>query len=104
MPDDYRMTPATMRAERPWPQPVDDEVLARVHAADVDPVNYTTKRDVYPFVTPEMLSVVMGRSLAGATESLGHARTKCGAIAKKTYPPRIPPWKRGRARRHRINP
>ncbi len=86
MPDDHHITPATMRAvtlprfggaevleiaERPWPQPVDDEVLVRVHAASVNPVDYKIRRGGYPFVTPEMLPVTMGRDLAGTIETMG---------------------------------
>ncbi len=86
MSDDHRITPATMRAvtlprfggpevleiaERPWPQPVDDEVLVRVHAASVNPVDYKIRRGGYPRVTPEMLPVTMGRDLAGTIETLG---------------------------------
>jgi NADPH:quinone reductase-like Zn-dependent oxidoreductase len=83
---DDRITPATMRAvtlprfggpevleitERPWPQPVDDEVLVRVHAASVNPVDYKIRRGGYPRVGEDMLPIVMGRDLAGTIETCG---------------------------------
>ena len=58
-------------AERPWPQPVDDEVLVRVRAASVNPVDYKMRRGGYPFATAEMLPLVMGRDLAGTIETCG---------------------------------
>ena len=86
MPEDHHITPAIMRAvilprfggpevleigERPWPQPVDDEVLVRVHAASVNPVDSKIRQGGYPLVTAEMLPIVLGRDLAGTIETLG---------------------------------
>ena len=86
MSDDHRTISAVMRAvvlphfggpevlriaERNRPEPVDDEVLVRVWAASVNPVDYKIRRGGYLLVTPEMLPVVMGRDLAGTIETLG---------------------------------
>ena len=86
MSDDHTITPATMRAvtlprfggpevlalaELPWPQPVDDEVLVRVQAASVNPVDYKIRRGGYPRVKEEQLPIVMGRDLAGTIETCG---------------------------------
>ncbi|WP_375380424.1 NADP-dependent oxidoreductase [uncultured Sphingomonas sp.] len=58
-------------ARRPWPQPVDDEVLVRVSAASVNPVDLNTRRGAFPMVTAEMLPIVLGRDLAGTIELVG---------------------------------
>jgi NADPH:quinone reductase-like Zn-dependent oxidoreductase len=62
--DDHRVTPSTARSiwidrfgpvdalavsEQPIPQPVDDEVLVRVRAASINPVDIKTAEGIYPF-------------------------------------------------------
>ncbi len=58
-------------ARQPWPQPVDDEVLVRVRAASVNPVDLKTRSGEFPVVTAEMLPIVLGRDLAGTIELVG---------------------------------
>ena len=58
-------------ASRPWPQPVDDEVLVRVHAASINPVDLKTRSGEFPMVTADMLPIVLGRDLAGTIELTG---------------------------------
>jgi NADPH:quinone reductase-like Zn-dependent oxidoreductase len=53
------------------PQPVDDEVLVRVHAASVNPVDYKTREGKFPPVSEDKLPLILGRDLAGTIEAMG---------------------------------
>lgn len=53
------------------PQPVDDEVLVRVHAASVNPVDYKIAQGQFPPVRAEDLPITLGRDLAGVIEACG---------------------------------
>jgi NADPH:quinone reductase-like Zn-dependent oxidoreductase len=53
------------------PQPQDDEVLVRVAAASVNPVDYKIRSGKYPLVKEDDLPVVLGRDLAGTIEAVG---------------------------------
>jgi NADPH:quinone reductase-like Zn-dependent oxidoreductase len=55
----------------PIPQPGDDELLMRVHAASVNPVDYKIRRGTVPWVSREMLPMTLGRDLSGTVESAG---------------------------------
>lgn len=55
----------------PIPQPVDDEVLVRVHAASVNPVDGKTRAGEFPPVGEGDLPVILGRDLAGTIEAVG---------------------------------
>jgi NADPH:quinone reductase-like Zn-dependent oxidoreductase len=55
------------------PQPKDDEVLIRVHAASVNPVDYKMRAGQYPPVKEEQLPRVLGRDVAGTIERCGRA-------------------------------
>jgi NADPH:quinone reductase-like Zn-dependent oxidoreductase len=54
----------------PWPQPKDDEVLVRVHAASVNPVDYKIRCGTYS-VKEDQLPYTLGRDLSGTVELLG---------------------------------
>jgi NADPH:quinone reductase-like Zn-dependent oxidoreductase len=54
----------------PWPQPKDDEVLVRVHAASVNPVDYKIRAGSYS-VKEDQLPYTLGRDLSGTVELLG---------------------------------
>lgn len=56
---------------RPWPQPVDDEVLVKVMAASVNPVDLKMRAGRFPLLTADRLPVVLGRDLAGTIELTG---------------------------------
>jgi NADPH:quinone reductase-like Zn-dependent oxidoreductase len=53
------------------PQPKDDEVLVKVHAASVNPVDWKIRSGDYPMVKQENLPMTMGRDIAGEIESCG---------------------------------
>src|SRR5580700_9125874 len=53
------------------PAPKADEVLVKVHAASVNPVDYKTREGKFPVVKQEKLPVVLGRDVAGTIEAVG---------------------------------
>ena len=55
------------------PEPKDDEVLIRVRAASVNPVDYKTRSGAYPVVKQDQLPRVLGRDVAGEIERCGRA-------------------------------
>jgi NADPH:quinone reductase-like Zn-dependent oxidoreductase len=55
----------------PIPQPGEDELLVRTHAASVNPVDYKIRRGTVPWVSREMLPIPLGRDLSGTVESAG---------------------------------
>ena len=55
----------------PVPQPDENELLVRIHAASVNPVDYKIRRGMVPWVTREMLPITHGRDLSGTIESGG---------------------------------
>ena len=59
--------------EVPVPQPRADELLIRVKAASVNPVDYKIRRGQYPPVTADRLPAIQGRDLCGTVEACGTA-------------------------------
>jgi len=57
--------------ERPTPQA--DEVLIKVHAASVNPVDYKIRSGGYPAVKKQQLPKVLGRDVSGTIEECGRA-------------------------------
>jgi NADPH:quinone reductase-like Zn-dependent oxidoreductase len=55
----------------PAPRPAADEVLIRVFAASVNPVDYKIREGKYPPVGPDKLPLVLGRNVCGAIEGFG---------------------------------
>jgi NADPH:quinone reductase-like Zn-dependent oxidoreductase len=55
------------------PTPKDDEVLIKVRAASVNPVDYKTRSGGYPLVTKQQLPRVLGRDVAGVVMNVGRA-------------------------------
>lgn len=55
------------------PKPQDDEVLIKVHAASVNPVDYKIRTGGYPAVKQQQLPTVLGRDVAGTVEQCGRA-------------------------------
>ena len=58
-------------ADRPIPQPIDDEVLVRVRAASINPVDWKIAAGSYPLKGADQLPFVLGRDLAGTIEAVG---------------------------------
>ncbi len=80
------MADSTMRAARfhdygppenlvveavPVPQPKDGEVLVRVHAAGVNPVDWKFRKGMYKANNPLQLPYIAGFDLAGVVEAVG---------------------------------
>lgn len=55
------------------PVPKDEEVLIRVRAASVNPVDYKIRSGAYPVVKQDQLPKVLGRDVAGEIERCGSA-------------------------------
>jgi NADPH:quinone reductase-like Zn-dependent oxidoreductase len=55
------------------PEPKDGEVLIKVRAASVNPVDYKTRSGAYPVVKQSQLPRVLGRDVAGEIELCGRA-------------------------------
>jgi NADPH:quinone reductase-like Zn-dependent oxidoreductase len=55
----------------PLPQPGDDEILVRIRAASVNPVDFKIRKGGYPMVTPKDLPKTLGRDFSGTVESVG---------------------------------
>jgi NADPH:quinone reductase-like Zn-dependent oxidoreductase len=53
------------------PQPKDDEVLIKVHAASVNPVDYKIRAGQYPPVKQQQLPKVLGRDVSGTIQKCG---------------------------------
>ena len=60
-------------AEVEKPIPKDDEVLIKVRAASVNPVDYKIRSGSYPVVKQDQLPKVLGRDVAGEIERCGSA-------------------------------
>lgn len=60
-------------AEIEKPTPRDDEVLIRVRAASVNPVDYKIRSGAYPVVKQDQLPKVLGRDVAGEIARCGAA-------------------------------
>ncbi|MCG7349975.1 NADP-dependent oxidoreductase [Sphingomonas sp. ACRSK] len=64
--------PEVLRVEPvPIPQAKDDEVLVRVAAASLNPVDYKTREGEFPPVGEDALPAILGRDLAGTIEAVG---------------------------------
>ena len=62
--------PEVLRVEEvPVPQPQADEVLIKIHAASVNPVDYKTRAGKYFMVKSADLPVTLGRDFCGVVES-----------------------------------
>jgi NADPH:quinone reductase-like Zn-dependent oxidoreductase len=55
------------------PRPGADDVLVKVHAASVNPVDYKMRSGSYPVLQQKDLPVVLGRDVAGEVAALGSA-------------------------------
>lgn len=55
------------------PQPKDDEVLIKVHAASINPIDYKIRAGKFPPVKQQQLPKVLGRDVSGTVERCGRA-------------------------------
>lgn len=60
--------------EVPVPEPRDGEILLRVHAASLNPVDGKTGAGKFPPVSRDKLPITLGRDLSGSVEGKGSAR------------------------------
>jgi NADPH:quinone reductase-like Zn-dependent oxidoreductase len=60
-------------AEIEKPEPKDDEVLIRVRAASINPVDYKIRSGSYPVVKQDQLPKVLGRDVSGDIDRCGRA-------------------------------
>jgi NADPH:quinone reductase-like Zn-dependent oxidoreductase len=57
----------------PTPEPGEGEILIRVNAASVNPVDYKMRRGGYPRAPKERLPITLGRDVAGKVDRCGPA-------------------------------
>lgn len=55
----------------PAPEPADDELLVKVRAASLNPVDYKTRQGHFPPVTQDHLPLTLGRDIAGTVAVAG---------------------------------
>ncbi len=66
--------PEVMRIEdTPVPQAKDNDLLVRVHAASVNPVDAKTREGKFPAVGRDKLPLTLGRDVAGTIETVGRS-------------------------------
>ncbi|HTP83481.1 MAG TPA: zinc-binding dehydrogenase [Alphaproteobacteria bacterium] len=70
--------------EVPAPQPAANEVLIRVFAASVNPVDHKIREGKYPPVGPDKLPFVLGRDVCGTVEGFG-ADVREFALGQEVY-------------------
>jgi NADPH:quinone reductase-like Zn-dependent oxidoreductase len=64
--------PEVLRVDTiPRPEPKAEEVLVRVHAASVNPVDFKTRSGSFPVVTRDKLPITLGRDISGIVELAG---------------------------------
>lgn len=63
----------------PLPEPKDNEIVVRVMAASVNPVDYKIRSGKYPAVKKDQLPKVLGRDISGVVERVG---SKIGKFKK----------------------
>ena len=57
--------------DTPSPEPTDGEVLVRILAASVNPVDYKIRQGGYPPVGDDKLPLILGRDVAGVVDRIG---------------------------------
>src|ERR1039457_3968184 len=62
----------------PIPEPKSDEILVRIQAASVNPVDAKIRKGEYAKVNDDALPVPLGRDLSGVVESCGPAVQSIG--------------------------
>ena len=75
--DNFDATPG-LRADLPAPTPADNEVLVRVHASSVNPVDGAIAAGMLSSMVEHECPVVLGRDYAGVVEQVGSDVTRYG--------------------------
>jgi NADPH:quinone reductase-like Zn-dependent oxidoreductase len=57
--------------EVPVPRPGENELLVRLHAASVNPIDYKIRRGAMPGITPDVLPLTLGRDGSGTIDGIG---------------------------------
>jgi len=63
--------------EVPTPEPKRDEILVKVRAASVNPIDYKIRSGQYPGVKRDKLPVTLGRDVSGVVARCGHEVMTC---------------------------
>jgi NADPH:quinone reductase len=66
-------TPPALHDDLPTPAPADDEVLVRVHASSVNPVDNAIAAGMLKDMVEHEFPVILGRDYAGVVEQVGSA-------------------------------
>ncbi|NTS64389.1 NADP-dependent oxidoreductase [Sphingomonas sp. HHU CXW] len=72
-------------SERPIPQAVDDEVLVRVAAASINPVDWKTAAGEFPPMSADALPFALGRDLSGRIEALGTRAHNMLSVGQRVF-------------------
>ena len=72
-------TPPALRDDLPAPAPADNEVLVRVQASSVNPVDAAIAAGMLSGMVEHVFPVVLGRDYAGVVEQVGSAVTRYAA-------------------------
>lgn len=72
-------------SERPIPQAVDDEVLVRVAAASINPVDWKTAAGEFPPMGADALPFALGRDLSGRIEALGTRAHNMLSVGQRVF-------------------
>ena len=62
----------------PRPEPKQGELLVRVHAASINPVDWKIREGKVPWVSQDMLPIILGRDISGVVET-GTVKASDGA-------------------------
>jgi NADPH:quinone reductase-like Zn-dependent oxidoreductase len=72
-------TVPSLRDDLPTPAPAEDEVLVRVHASSINPVDNAIAAGMLSGMVEHEFPVILGRDYAGVVEQVGSAVTRYGA-------------------------
>jgi NADPH:quinone reductase-like Zn-dependent oxidoreductase len=72
-------SPPALRDDLPEPAPGDNEVLVRVHASSVNPVDAAIAAGMLSGMVEHVFPIVLGRDYAGVVEGVGSAVTRYAA-------------------------
>ncbi|MET7757554.1 NADP-dependent oxidoreductase [Streptomyces sp. NPDC005389] len=75
---------AVRAAERPAPEPGADDVLVKMHAASVNPLDFKIRDGDFKMILPYRLPLVLGNDLAGVVVQVGPSVTRF-AVGDEVY-------------------